>query len=58
MLKERRFGQDDFFPPNQAAEKPAPSGSTWSISAKHLIRSPSPNEQRDKLKNQWRLGEP
>lgn len=44
--------------PNQVMEKPAPSGSTRSISAKHLVRSPSPNERRDKLQNQWSLGEP
>lgn len=50
----RRLGQEFL----QAAEKPTPSGSTWSTSARHLVCSPSPNEQHDKLRNQWRLGEP
>lgn len=62
-LKLRALGAEQtwariFFAPKQAAEKPAPSGSTRSTSAKHLVCSRSPNEQRDKLRNQWRLGEP
>lgn len=54
----RDLGKTIILLTNQGTEKRALSGSTQSISAKHLVRSPSPNEQRDMLKNQWRLSEP